>query len=175
MKKKYFHIFILLFLSIFSLPEKGAAQGANHKAYSIFLYNFARYTDWPVQEGATFKFAVLGKNSIYDELAKALPNKSINGKKCTVEVVDNISQLKSFQVVYIPALKSNQLKEVLDFLGNAPTLVITELDGLTKKGADISFVVTEDQKLRFEFNAEALASRQLRLASELKAMALNSN
>lgn len=174
MKKKYFYTFILLLLAFFTMPEKGAAQGANHKAYSIFLYNFARYTDWPAVEGTTFRFAVLGKNSIFDELVKALPGKTVNGKKCTVEVVENLSQLKEYQVVYVPALKSSQLKEVLDILGNSPTLVITELDGLIKKGADISFVVTEDQKLRFEFNEETLKNRHLRLASELRALALNS-
>lgn len=173
MKKKYFYLFILLFLGLFSVPKKGTAQGANHKAYSIFLYNFARYTDWPALEGNEFRFAVLGKSSVYDELSKALPSKTINGNKCTVEVVDDINQLKGFQVVYVPALKSNQLKDVLEMVGNSPILVVTELDGLIKKGADISFVITDDQKLRFEFNEQTLASRQLRLAAELKAMALN--
>lgn len=156
------------------LPGKAAAQSINYKAYGIFIFTFARFTEWPAQmeESPVIKFAVLGNSSIYDELAESLPGKTINGKKCTVEKVDSPAMLKGYHVVFLPALKSGQLNDVLKQTAKLPILIITEHDGLVKKGAAISFVITDDQKLGFELNETVLKERELRMASQLKSLAL---
>lgn len=176
MKKSIYMLFlgITILTGMLLLPGKVAAQSINHKAYGVFIFTFARFTEWPsqVENSQVFRFAVLGNSNIYDELAASLPGKTINGKKCVVEKVDSPAMLKGYNVVFLPALKSGQLNEVLKQTADLPILIVTEHDGLVKKGAAISFVITDDQKLGFELNETALKERQLRMANQLRSLAL---
>lgn len=162
------------FLLCFMLLQtaKVSAQSINHKAYSLFIFNFAMFTEFPAAEDKeVIKFAVLGNSNIYDELAQILPTRNINGKKCIVERVNSAKELKGYDVVFLTALKSGQLDEVLKATATQPILIITENDGLIKKGAAISFLITDDHKLSFELNEKALAERKLRISSKLKGFA----
>lgn len=163
----------LLFTGLLALPGKTLAQGVNYKAYGVFIYTFARFTEWPVEikESPVIKFAVLGNSEVYEELTAALPGKLINGKKCTVEKVESPEQLKNFHLVFIPARQSSQLNEVVEQTHQLPLLVITEHDGLIKKGAAISFVITDEKKLGFELNEKVLSERKLQLSTQLKSLA----
>lgn len=167
-------IFALL-AGLLALPGKASAQSVNYKAYGIFIYTFARFTEWPVElkDTPVIKFAVLGNSEVYNELLAVLPTKTINGKKCSIERVDSPEKLKGYHLVFIPALKSSQLSEVLLHTSQQPLLVITENDGLIKKGAGISFVITDQKKLGFELNETALGERKLRVAAQLKALAVS--
>lgn len=156
------------------MPATARAQSINYKAYSVFLLTFARFTEWPaeVAESPVIRFAVLGNSGIYDELTESLPGKTINGKKCTVEKIDSPANLKDYHMVFLPALKSGQLSDIVKQTANLPVLIITEHDGLVRKGAAISFVITDNQKLGFELNESVLKERHLRMASQLKSLAL---
>lgn len=165
---------MIILTGILLIPAKATAQSINYKAYGVFIFTFARFTEWPaqVENSPVLKFAVLGNSAIYDELAETLPGKTINGKKCMVEKIDSPANLKDYHLVFLPALKSGQLNEVIKQTANLPILIVTEHDGLVKKGAAISFVITDGQKLGFELNETALKERQLRMASQLKGLAL---
>lgn len=164
---------MIMLTGLLLTPVKVAAQSINYKAYGVFLFTFARFTEWPqADDRPVIKFAVLGNSAIYDELAESLPGKTINGKKCVVEKIDSPEKLKDYHLVFLPALKSGQLNEVIKQTANLPILIVTEHDGLVKKGAAVSFVITEGQKLGFELNETALRERQLRMASQLKGLAL---
>ena len=174
--KKITHISIigsLVLCCMLFQTGKAAAQSINHKAYSLFIFNFAMFTEFPATDGNkdVIRFAVLGNSNIYDELAQILPGKNINGKKCTVERVNSPDDLKGYDVVFLTALKSGQLDAVLKATAEQPVLVITENDGLIKKGAAISFLITDDHKLSFELNEKALSERKLRVSSKLKGFA----
>ena len=175
--KKITHISIigsLILCCILFQAGKASAQGINHKAYSLFIFNFAMFTEFPpsAENKQVIKFAIIGNSNIYNELAQMLPGRTINGKKCVVERIDSPKDLKGYDVIFLTALKSGQLAEVLSQTASLPVLVITENDGLIKKGAAISFVVTEDNKLSFELNEAALSERQLRVSAKLKGFAV---
>lgn len=174
--KKIKYISIIGSLSFFCFllqPTQATAQSINHKAYSLFIFNFALFTEFPATEEnrETIKFAIMGNSSIYDELALILSGRNINGKKCIVERVNSADNLKGYDVVFLTALKSIQLDEVLKATAAQPILIITEHDGLIRKGAAISFLITDDQKLSFEINEKALSERKLRVSSKLKGFA----
>lgn len=164
-----------LLAGILTLPGNASAQSINYKAYGVFIYTFARFTEWPdkLKDSPSIKFAVFGKSEVYDELLAVLPSKTINGKPCTIDRIDTPEKLNGYHVVFIPALKSSQLNEVLSHTRQQPLLIITEHDGLIKKGAGISFVVTDEKKLGFELNEAALKERSLRVAAQLRSLAVS--
>jgi hypothetical protein len=149
------------------------AQAVNHKAHSVFLYNFARYAEWPANapDQEVIRFGILGKSGVFDELDAVLKAKMVNGKKCVVERITNPAHIAYYHIIFVADSESAKLPELLAAVGDRPTLVVTERDNLVRKGASISFIISDDNKLNFQLNDQALASHNIQMANSLKSMA----
>jgi hypothetical protein len=159
-----------LFLLLLALPTRTVAQTTNHKAYAIFLYNFTKYVHWP--EGSLagdFKITVVGSSKVTQELTAIVQNKTVLGRKIVVSQVNTAQELTGAHLVYLSGGRSGDLEELLQKLAGKPVLVVTERDGLVRKGASISFVTLDDNSLRFTLNDKAL--NNLQIAQELKSLA----
>ena len=159
-----------LFCLLMALPTRTVAQTTNHKAYAIFLYNFTKYVHWP--EGSLtgeFKITVVGSSKVTQELTTLVQNKTVLGKKIVVSQVNTARELTAAHLVYLSGGRSGDLEELLQKLAGKPVLVVTERDGLVRKGASISFVTLDDNSLRFTLNDKALNT--LQVAQELKSLA----
>ncbi len=155
---------------LMALPTRTVAQTTNYKAYAIFLYNFTKYVHWP--EGSLtgdFQITVVGNSKVTQELTAIVQNKTVLGKKIVVSQVNTAQELTGAHLVYLSGGRSGDLGELLQKLAGKPVLVVTERDGLVRKGASISFVTLDDSSLRFTLNDKAL--NNLQIAQELKSLA----
>lgn len=166
-------IFVGLVLSLLPLSAV-LAQAVNHKAHSVFLYNFARYAEWPASapHNDVVRFGILGKSGVFEELDEVLKVKTINGKKCVVERITDPATAEFYHIVFVADSDSGKLTDLLAAIGSKPTMVVTERDNLVRKGASISFIVSDDNKLQFQLNDQVLNSRNIQLSASLKGMAL---
>ncbi len=173
MNKNFFYIFsVALALLSFGPCQLGTAQISNYKAYSIFIYSFSKYVHWPPEaNNKEFKIAVVGKSQVFDELSTMAQTKNREGQKIVVTQVNDAEDIDFAHIVYITEGKSSTLAGILAKTSTTPVLVITERDGLIKKGAGISFLITEENSLRFELNEEAIAKRNLKVAKNLQTLA----
>jgi len=146
------------------------AQTTNHQAYSVFVISIAKYSNWPVHEGE-FKIVVVGKSKVYDELLKVSAQKDVNGMKMVVIQVEDPSQVGDANIVYLPDNKSSHLDDVLKTIQGKATMVITEREGLFKKGAGFSFVILDNNALRFDINNTELEKRQIKISKNLSTLA----
>ena len=147
-------------------------QISNYKAYSIYVYSFSKYINWPEQgNAAEFVITVVGKSKVREELEVMAQTKNVNGKKIIIKNASSTTEAGPSHIIYLSDEKSNQLDELLAKVGSAPTLVIAERDGLSKKGASISFIAMEDNTLRFEVNEGALSNHQLKVSKSLLSLA----
>jgi hypothetical protein len=167
--KVYIQIFLLLLLSI-ALGTKGRAQTTNYQAYSLFTYNFMKYTKWPEKDG-NLVITVVGKTKVAGELATLSQTKTVEGKKIEVNAVENFESGKYSHIVFVADGKSGSLKEIVEKTKGQPTLVITEREGLVGKGACISFLIMENGSLRFQVNDQELSSRNIQLAKVIMSLA----
>lgn len=149
-----------------------SAQTTNHAAYSLFVINFAKYGSWP-QSGSDFKIAVLGKSKIYEELLKSTASKNVNGQPYKVVQIENVSEIGDAHIVFIPDNKSSNLDEVVKATAGKSVMIVTEREGLAKKGADFSFLII-DNKLRFDINSSDLEKRNIKVAGSLVSIANSS-
>jgi hypothetical protein len=156
---------------LFLMPYQSKGQTINYKAYAIFLYSFTKHIDWPVYSGEEFKITVVGKSKVSAELLPLMQNKSAWGKKITVSQVNTAEEMGDSQLVYLSDGKSSELGKVLEKILGKSTLVVTEREGLVKKGAGISFMIYEDSSLHFEISDKIAQSSNLKVSTELKNMA----
>ena len=146
------------------------AQTTNFQAYSVFIVSIAKYSNWPTH-GGEFKIVVVGKSKVYNELLRISAQKDVNGMKMVVSQVDDASQVGEANIVYVSDGKSSSLDDVLKTTHGKPIMVITEREGLFKKGAGFSFVVLDNSTLRFDINNTELEKRQIKISKSLSALA----
>jgi hypothetical protein len=157
---------LLLFLGI-----AVQAQTTNYQVYSVFVVSIAKYSSWPESSDAKdFKIAVLGKSKVYEELIKTTTSKDINGKKVIItQTEDAPTDLP--HIIYVSDGKSGQLAELLKKLEGKPVMIIAEREGLFKKGANFSFVVLDNNMLRFDINKKELEAHQIKISKNLISLA----
>lgn len=163
-------IYILTLIICVGFSSK--AQTTNHKVYSLFVVNIAKYTAFP-SIGNDFKIVVLGKSGVYEELQKVAATKDVNGKKMNVIQVDDLTKISDPQIIYLSDGKSSSLAEVIKKFEGKSVMIISEREGLYKRGAGLSFVVSEDSKLRVDINKSDLEKRQIRLSQNVMSTLAN--
>lgn len=164
---KYFK-YNTLFL-LFVLPVFVKAQTTNHQVYALFVVNMAKYSLWPNHAGGEMHITVLGKTKVYDELVKQ------NGKNANgiikVDQVDDVQAIGAPNIIYLADGKSSVLDDLLKAMLGKPVMIVTEREGLFKKGAGFSFVIMDNSTLRFDINNSDLEKRQIKVSRSLAALA----
>ncbi len=163
-------------LVFFLLPSlwKGPglrAQDADYKAYTLFLYNFMKYIEWPNPEG-DFVIGVVGESPIKKELVTLSETKKAKGRKIVVKVIATPEEALACSMIFIPSAKTSMLKPIIEKTKNKSILIVGEREGLAKKGAAISFVIDDDDALKFDLNKAVMESKSLKAANLLIELAI---
>ena len=156
----------LLCAILFSVTVK--AQTTNYQVYSLYVVNIAKYSSWPSVAGE-FNITVFGKSKVYDELVKQ-NGKIVNGHAVKVKQAENLSDIGDPQIIYLADGKSSALHDLLKITDGKSIMIISEREGLHKRGAGFSFVVMENGTLRCDINNTELEKRQIRISKNLTAL-----
>ncbi|HEY4799207.1 MAG TPA: YfiR family protein, partial [Bacteroidia bacterium] len=138
----------------------------DYKAYTLFLYNFMKYIEWPDPTG-DFVIGVMGDSPIKNDLKTLSENKKAKGRKIVVKILATADDAAGCNMIYIPSEKSSFLKPIADKMKGKSVLIVAEREGLAKKGAAISFMVDEDDTLKFDINKSVIDSQSLKIANVL--------
>ena len=147
-----------------------SAQTTNYQVHSLFVMNIAKYSTWP-SHGSEFVITVFGKSKIYDELVKQSAGKLINGIPVKVHQTDNVQEVGASNIVFLADGKSSELGELLKATEGKSVLVIAEREGLYKKGAGFSFVILDNNTLRYDINNAENEKRQIKVSKNLTSLA----
>ena len=165
-------ILVLFLLSPCNLPANSTAEEYTLKA--AFLYNFAKFVEWPPDAFPTEKspitFCVFGHDPFGKALDDAVQGKTINNREFLVRRVNELPALKACHLVFVSDTENKRLSEILKSLQGSSALVVGESEGFAANGGAIQFFL-EDKKLRFSFNVDAVQRTRLKVSSKLLALA----
>jgi hypothetical protein len=157
---------------IFCNATPGAsAEVLSSREYEIkaaYLYNFIKYVDWPTY-GDTITIGVLGGNPFGTALTP-LNGKAVKGRRLLVKEVDSLRDAQKCQIIFVSSSEKSRLQEILENLKSARVLTVGETEGFASSGGIINFV-DENNKVRFEINADAARRTGLNISSELLKLA----
>ena len=143
-----------------------------HEVYSMMMFNFTRYVQWPDQSGAgEFVIGVIGNNDVYNTLNTWYGGKPRGSKTYVIKKFNSASEVTDCHVLYIDKTKSTEFDVANNKLKGKGTLVITDKNGLGEKGSAINFK-TVDNKLKFELNQKAIEASNLKVSGALSSMAI---
>lgn len=145
-----------------------------YKVKAAFLYNFAKFVEWPVQsfKGSSdpFVIGVLGKNSFGDALTTAVSGKTLDGREFRVKEVADARQAAGCHILFISSSERKQLETDLREIGIPGVLTVGETDNFAVNGGVVGFKI-EGGNVRFQINVSAAKRQQLHISAKLLSLA----
>lgn len=183
--KKAVLIFTLICLVFTAKNITAQNLSANERAMvkikSVFIYNFTLYIDWPdAYKSGKFVVGILADNSnkkltnaMYTELQNMARTKKAGTQPFQIELFSSVNDISKCHIVYMPEGVSNKLSQVIKRIDskNYHTLIVTDKEGLAKKGAAVNFVRVESRQ-KFELNEKNAKKYGLKLAAKFKNLAI---
>ncbi|HKZ38003.1 MAG TPA: YfiR family protein [Chryseolinea sp.] len=165
-------IYIILAAALFISGSAFSQDRPIHEVYSMMVFNFTKYVQWP--DHATtgeFVIGVVGNSDMYNTLNGWYGGKPRGSKTYIVKKFNSAAEVTDCHVIYIDKSKSSEFENVNTKLKGKGTLVITDKSGLGEKGSAINFK-TVDNKLKFELNQKAIEASNLKVSGALSSMAI---
>jgi hypothetical protein len=165
----------VLLLALASLRiDAAAAAGAiaepEIRVKAMFLYNFARFTEWPADAGSPLTFCVLGDDRLDRELETVLRGKTVADRALAVRHVTSANQIADCRVIYIGRSERNRTTQVVRSVQGKAVLVVSEYPEAGAGGATINFFMEQD-KMRFSVSLAAASDAGVVISSTLLRLA----
>ena len=162
-------------LAIAALLVSGSAFAQErpvHEVYSMMVFNFIRYVQWPDHAtSGEFVIGVVGNTEVYNTLNAWYGGKLRGEKTYVIKKFNSAAEVTACDVVYLDKTKSAEFASINDKVKGKGTLVITDKNGLGEKGSAINFK-TVDNKMKFELNQKVIEASNLKVSGALTSMAI---
>lgn len=158
-------------------PTQGQnARPSEYDVKAAYLFNFSRFVEWPPKTADTasesFAICVLGRDPFGPALNTTIARENIGGKSVVTKQILSPQDAAHCQVLFISSSEDRKLKEILEILGTASILTVSDLPRFTERGGMVQFVLAEN-RVRFEVNSAITERAGLTLSSELLKVAVN--
>ena len=157
-------------VSLGTLPPAAAAEPAReYLIKAAFLYNFAKFTEWPaaaLPDESSVQVCVLGDDPFGPAL-ESIDGKPIKGRALVVQRITAAEAARGCHVVFVSASEQERLTSVLQALDELPILTIADMPEFTRAGGIITLKTNQQQQVRFEINVAEAKRAGLRLSARL--------
>ena len=152
----------------------GEAAIEEHQVKAAFLFNFAKFVEWPVQAfaspGEPIAICVLGPNPFGASLEKAVEGKVVGNRKFVVREVGDARQAGECHIVFVSAAGWARSRAVLGEIRKCCVLTVGETEDFIAGGGMIDLKLV-DARVRVEINPDAAERAGLRISSKLLSLA----
>lgn len=165
----------LLIASLGAASPAPAQQASASQVKAAFLYNFAKFVEWPpgtFDSGrADITLGILERDPLAGALA-SLQGKEVQGRKIVVKRSQGIDELKKCHIFFASASEISDLPKILDALKGRPVLTVTdEVDDFARLGVIINLNLVGD-KIRFGIDVKNAEKCGLKISSQLLKLAI---
>jgi hypothetical protein len=159
---------LLLLLATPLLAQQASAP--EHEIKAAYLYNFARFVEWPPRTdpapAGSFAICVLGKDPFGGALDAVVAGVSIDGARVVARRLSSAADAASCRVLYISTSEDERVTAILATVGRAAVLTVSDVPRFIERGGMIQFV-TDKGRVRFEVGLPAAQDATLTLSSAL--------
>lgn len=176
-------VLALILLGYFCLADvtaqsQPAAAEVEYQIKAVFLFNFTKFVEWPEKAFADaltpITIGIIGENPFGSLLDQTVNGELVKGRKLEVKLLGEKDSPNCCHVLFVSHSLKGRVGEILERVGSAPILTVSEIDGFAQQGGMINFVVL-NKNVRFEVNPSraqrvglAISSKLLRLPKAIK-------
>lgn len=157
----------------FLMTATTVAAPTEHEVKAAFLYNFAKFTEWPASEvgaGSTMNLCFTGNGRFKSALQK-LQGRDVHGHTLNIRTLSDLANPDDCHMLFISASESRRLDRLLETIADKKGLLsISDASGFSNQGGMIELKVV-DNRVRFAINLGAARKAGLNLSSKLLRLA----
>jgi hypothetical protein len=153
-------------------PASSEAQPREPTEYEVkaaFLYNFAKYVQWPPPDRPTFVIGVFGRDPFGRVLDDVMRGQKVHGRPVVVQRFTRLEAVTGCDLLFVSS-SERDFRRIIAFMAEAPVLTVGEADRFADGGGMIN-LTTRDERIRFEVNPAAVARAGLKASSQLLRLA----
>lgn len=167
-------LILILLMGVMWRASAGAAEIDEYQVKAAFLFNFAKFVEWPAQAfvsaGSPIEICVLGPNPFGSSLNRAVQGKTVGHRALVIREVRNAQQACACHIVFVSAAGWTGSRAVLGDIKKCFTLTVGETGEFIDSGGMINLRL-EDARVRVEINPDAAERAGLRISSKLLSLA----
>jgi len=152
-----------------------AQQLDEYQVKAAFLYNFAKFVDWPPQAFKTpeepFVICILGQDPFGRALDVVVSGKNVGGRPGAVRRASDAHQAVGCQILFVSSSERKQVLSILAAARQPGVLTVGEVGNPTAQGVAIAFILTGG-RVRFQVNLACAEEEKLRFSSKLLSLAI---
>ena len=150
-----------------ALAPEARAQ-SQEEARAIFLYNFARFVEWPeaafAEPSTPVTIAVIGDNAVARALERYVKGKDANGREIVVRALDSAAGCASSHITFVG--HKHHAADVFAEVGKKPVLTVGEEEDFITSGGVIR-LFSRENKVFCAINTSAATAAGLKLGEKL--------
>ncbi len=164
---------IMLLGGISSVHGDDSSQKGEQLLKAAFLYNFAKFVEWPVtafaDEQAPLTICVLGTGPLGAELDH-LTGKVIRERRLLVKPVQVDSHITRCHQLYVSPDELARTPDILRLLRTTPVLTVCDGEGCAEAGLMINMRMA-DNRVALDLNLGTVQRTALKVSSQLLKLA----
>jgi hypothetical protein len=158
--------------SVLAVAAAAYAAAPEYQVKAAFLFNFARFVEWPQDAVATsdaFRICIVGDDPFGRLLDQAVLGKTVQDRRVEIVRPDDVGAVRC-HIAFFASSGGPALPRMLTSLGGRGILTVGETEDFTRAGGVIAMRV-EESKVRFDVNVDAAQRAGLRVSSQLLKLA----
>ncbi len=171
--RKSLSIAILLVLGILCNVYGESHTIGEYRIKAAFLYNFAKFVDWPKkgidEQSEAFVIGIIGEDPFGSEI-EVIKGKSVKGMALKVRRFEKIEDISDCKILFISASFEKDISRIQEHLKGNNILTVGDTEGFARQGVMVNLIKVEN-KIRFEINPEAAKAEGLKISSHLLRLA----
>ena len=150
------------------------AQDLETEVRAVYLYNFARYVEWPAaafpSADTPIRICVQAPDGFAAALERAVAGETINGRRLEAVRLPRSANRRGCHLLYLSATNGGRVAASLGPIKGQPLLTVGEDDRFLELGGMIRFRRVEN-RVRFDINLGAVQRSGLHVSARLLGVA----
>ena len=135
-----------------------------------FVYNFAKFTEWPAAAFASpqapLRLCLSGVDETQAKAFAGIEGKPVQGREVRIKRNSTAAEIGECNLLYVGDEEPRRVQATLQAARNASVLTISDTEGFIDSGGVIGLVYA-DNRIQFEVNLAAAQRAGLKIASQV--------
>ncbi|MBI4664250.1 MAG: YfiR family protein [Verrucomicrobia bacterium] len=157
------------------VPGAALASAKDHQIKAAYLFNFAKFVEWPkavfADASSPITIGVFGRDPFGGDLELMVRNKTAGGRKVEIKRFEQTEGLAACQILFIPAVEEDRWPEIFAAIRNSTVLTVGETARFIEEGGIIS-LTPAGKKVGITIDIDAAERARLVLSSHLQNLAV---
>lgn len=155
----------VLLILIFILYSHLNAYESEDQIKAVIVGKVAKFIKWEDKQSENFVITIL--NNPFEKLFENIyKDKKIHSKNVEIKYIDNIDDLSFTNILYIPKMNTEKLKQILKKIENKNILTISDMRNFAIKGGIIQ-VNFHSQLAKLKINLAGASKENLQIKASL--------